>query len=111
MADQGEAVRSSATREWTIDPSRLGSTTGSLTVSYTLSGTAINGTDYQTVSGSAIIPAGALGVDVPIRPVNDALAEGTETIILTLAPGPYGRGVPARLYLSDDESPSSVNPG
>ncbi len=86
--------------------SRTGSTAAALTVNYTMSGTATNGTDYAAVSGVATIAAGALGVDVPITPLNDALAEGTETIVLTLAPGAYGRGAPATYYLTDDESPA-----
>src|SRR4030095_7641555 len=73
---------------------------------YAMSGTATNGTDYGTVTGVATIPAGATGVDVPITPTNDALLEGTETITLTLTAGTYGRGAPATLYLTDDESPT-----
>jgi M6 family metalloprotease-like protein len=84
--------------------SRTGSTTAALTVNYTLSGTATPGADYQTLSGSLAIPAGAPGVDLPITPLQDALAEGTETLILTLASGAYARGAPATLYLTDDET-------
>ena len=86
--------------------SRTGSTASSLPVNYTLSGTAVNGSDYQLLSGTATILAGASGVDVPIIPINDTLAEGTETITLTLAPGAYGRGPAATNYLTDDETPS-----
>lgn len=86
--------------------SRTGSTTGSLTVNYTLSGTAQNGVDYQLLSGTTNIAAGALGVDIPIIPIDDSLAEGTETIILSLAPGAYGRGPAATLYLTDNETPA-----
>ena len=35
--------------------SRTGSTTAALTVNYTVSGTATNGTDYQTLTGSVVI--------------------------------------------------------
>ena len=62
-------------------------TAGTVTVNYTLSGTAINGTDYQALSGTATIPDGATGVDVAVSPINDALAEGTETVTLSLSPG------------------------
>ncbi len=86
--------------------SRTGSTTAALTVNYTMSGTATNGTDYASVTGAATIAAGALGVDVPITPTNDALVEGTETITLTLAAGAYGKGAPATFYLTDDENPT-----
>ncbi|HEU0009181.1 MAG TPA: Calx-beta domain-containing protein [Verrucomicrobiae bacterium] len=86
--------------------SRTGSTVGAITVNYTLSGTAVNGTDYVFRSGTTNIAVGALGVDIPITPINDALAEGTETVTLTLAPGPYSRGPAATMYLSDDELPA-----
>src|SRR6185436_575698 len=86
--------------------SRTGSTASSLAVNYTMSGTAVNGTDYQLLSGATTILAGASGVDVQITPINDAIAEGTETITLSLAPGAYGRGPAATYYLTDDETPA-----
>ncbi len=86
--------------------SRTGSTAGSLTVNYTMSGTAVNGTDYQFRSGTTNIAAGASGVDVQITPINDALAEGTETATLSLAPGAYSRATNATFYLTDDETPA-----
>ncbi len=86
--------------------SRYGSTNLAITVNYTLSGSAANGTDYTALSGTATLAAGALGVDIQVAPVNDALAEGTETVTLTLAPGLYGRGPAATWYISDDESPA-----
>jgi len=86
--------------------SRTGSTASSLAVNYALLGTAVNGVDYQNLSGTATIPAGATGVDVPITAINDTLAEGTETITLTLSPGAYGRGPAATIYLTDNETPS-----
>ncbi|MEY2409805.1 MAG: hypothetical protein QOF48_2475 [Verrucomicrobiota bacterium] len=86
--------------------SRLGSTNTALTVNYTMSGTAVNGVDYQFLSGTTNIAAGALGVDVQVRPIDDAVAEGTETVVLTLSPGAYSRGAAAMFYISDDESPA-----
>ncbi len=86
--------------------SRTGSTTAALTVNYTLSGTALSGTDYTALSGAAVIPAGASGVDVQITPVNDAVAEGSETVTLTLAPGAYSRTPGATYYITDDEVPA-----
>ena len=88
--------------------SRTGSTTSALTVNYTISGTATNGTDYAAVSGSVSIAAGAQGADVQITPTNDALAEGTETVTLTLNAGAYGRGTPAIFYITDDENPATT---
>ncbi len=77
-----------------------------LTVNYTVSGTATNGTDCTLIPGTATIPAGAYGVEVPVTPTNDTLAEGTETLVLTITSGSYGHGAPATLYISDDETPA-----
>ncbi|MBI5383681.1 MAG: PKD domain-containing protein [Verrucomicrobia bacterium] len=86
--------------------SRLGSTNAALTVNYVLSGTASNGVDYQLMPGTTNIAAGARGVDIAVVPINDALAEGTETITLELASGAYGHGAPATFYLTDNETPT-----
>ena len=91
--------------------SRTGSTTAALTVNYTISGTATSGSDYTALAGSVIIPAAALGVDVPVSIINDTAVEGTESIVLDLAPGSYSRGmVPATLFIADNEVPA-VNVG
>ena len=89
--------------------SRSGPFVGALEVHFTLTGTATNGADYAAIPLSATIPDGASGVDVPVVPIDDALAEGTETIILTLAPGSYSASpLPAVLYLNDNEAPALV---
>ncbi|QUE52573.1 tandem-95 repeat protein [Luteolibacter ambystomatis] len=67
--------------------SRAVGTTGDLTVNYTVSGTATNGTDYANLSGTCVIPDGASGVSVPVTPVDDAIAEGIETVTVTVASG------------------------
>jgi hypothetical protein len=83
--------------------SRTGATTGALTVDYTLSGTATAGMDYTAPSGSVTIAAGAVGAYVNLAMINDSLAEGTETIILTVTPGPaYTSGIgSATRYIID----------
>lgn len=86
--------------------SRTGSTAAALPVNYTMSGTAVGGTDYAAVSGTAVIPAGASGVDVAISPINDSLAEGVETVTLNLTAGAYSRTAAATYYLTDDELPA-----
>ncbi len=88
--------------------SRTGATTNALTVNYTLSGTATAGADYTAPSGSATIAAGATGVFVDISVLDDALAEGTETIVLSVTPGATysaGNGTATR-YLADGEAAS-----
>ncbi len=66
---------------------RSGSTASPLTVSYTIATGAGQATpdDYTpTLTGSRTIGAGAAFVDVTIIPVDDAIAEGTEALTLTL---------------------------
>jgi regulation of enolase protein 1 (concanavalin A-like superfamily) len=86
--------------------SRTGSTAGALTVNYTLGGTATPGTDFTnaTLTGTATIPAGAPGVDLSFNTISDSAFEGTETVILQLAPGSYARGPDATLYITDDDA-------
>ena len=63
---------------------RTGLTTNPLTVSFSLTGTATIGVDYQTVPLSVTIPAGQTSADIDITPIADNLIEGNETVILNL---------------------------
>jgi gliding motility-associated-like protein len=58
-----------------------------VTVNYSISGTAINGTDYTNLTGTAVIPANSNKVIVPVTVTNDQIIEGTETVIMTLNNG------------------------
>ncbi len=84
--------------------SRTGSTAAPLTVNYSMTGTAANGADHTPLSGAAVIPAGAPGVDVTFNTIDDSLFEGTETVILHLEPGAYARGSDGVVYILDNES-------
>ncbi len=53
------------------------------TLSYTLSGTATQGTDY-TIPSSVTLPANATSAQIPIVIVNDQEEESDETILVTL---------------------------
>ncbi len=64
---------------------RSGPTTSSLLVYYTISGTATNGSDYDLLSGTVTIAAGASTAPITITPHNDNSPEGDETVQLTLA--------------------------
>ena len=84
-------------------------TAGDLTVNYAISGTATNGSDYATLSGSVVIPDTQSGVNLVMTPINDTLAEGTETVTLTVLPGTgYGADRPASatFEITDNESPA-----
>jgi hypothetical protein len=72
----------------TFTVSRTGSTATALTVHYSLGGTAVNGVDYEALSGSVTIPVGSDSASVVVRPVDDSLFEVGEVVILTLTPDP-----------------------
>lgn len=58
----------------------------SLTVNYLISGTASNGVDYTTLSGSVTFANGATGTNIFVQTLPDNLIEGDETVTLTIAP-------------------------
>src|SRR5207237_212865 len=55
-------------------------------VNYSIGGTATPGAgnDYTTLTGTVTIPAGQLFVDINVAVLNDAIAEATETVVVTL---------------------------
>ncbi|WP_345783386.1 FAD-dependent oxidoreductase [Luteolibacter sp. SL250] len=67
--------------------SRTQSTTQPLTVQLAVSGDATPGSDYTALPATATFPAGAATVSLPISPLADTLAEGTESVGVALAPG------------------------
>ncbi|MEZ0542100.1 cellulose binding domain-containing protein [Fibrella arboris] len=86
--------------------SRSGSTTADLTVNYSIGGTATNGTDYTpALSGVATIPAGQPSITITLTPVDDAVIDASETVILTItANAAYSIGsATATGLIADDE--------
>ena len=53
-------------------------------VAYSISGTASSGSDYTALSGTVTIPAGSTTATISIPVINDAIVEGSETVIITL---------------------------
>lgn len=85
---------------------RAGDTTAALVVNYSISGTATNGTDYATLSGSVTFLPGASATNINVTTINDSIPELTETVILTLTGDPaYAIGSPATatVAIADDE--------
>jgi hypothetical protein len=69
--------------------------TSTLTVAFTLSG-ATNGTDYTLLPPTATFAANSTTATVTVTPIGDSLAEGTESVVLTLTGAPdYVLGSPA----------------
>jgi hypothetical protein len=103
-SDATGAEPGSDTGQWTIR--RSGSTNASLTVNYTVGGTATAGTDYAALGSSATIPAGSSNATLTLTPVDDTTAEGPETVIVSLtANAAYALGWPdsATVTIADDE--------
>jgi hypothetical protein len=65
---------------------RTGDTTDPLTVNYSIDGKAINGEDYQKLTGNIIIPAGKTEVSLPIEAIDNEKSEYLERVNLTLEP-------------------------
>jgi hypothetical protein len=92
----------------TFTLTRLGNLASALTVNYTVTGSATNGTDYTTIPLTATFAAGASTVLVTVTPTDDALAEATENVVLTLATGTgysLGTATSATVNIADNEIP------
>jgi len=64
----------------------MGSIDNAITVNYSLAGTAINGVDYEALSGNVTISA-SQNNGIQIKPINDNLVEGNETVEVKLEAG------------------------
>lgn len=94
----------------TFRVSKTGSKSIPLTVHLSLSGTAQNGVDYQAIASSVEIPEGQSGVEVQVLPLADGIAEGTETVILTVDPDPtYQLGTSQASLDIKDVTPPAVD--
>lgn len=104
--DPSASEAGAGTATFTI--SRTGSTATPLTVAWAPAGTARLGADYSLAAPwSVTIPAGAASASLTLKPVDDALAEGDEAVVLKLAGSPSYRidvsGASATTTISDDE--------
>ena len=98
----------------TIVISRTGSTASALSLNATISGSATAGTDYSAITIPISIPAGSSTLALSVMPLDDELAEGAETVIVTLNPAAGYRLVgsaSAAVTIGDDDvnSPPSVS--
>ena len=71
----------------TFTVTRSGSLAGALAVAYTVGGNAAAGADYAGLTGTVTIPANQSSVTFTVTPIADSLAEGDETVTVTLASG------------------------
>lgn len=80
--DASSAEAGPGTATYTV--TRVGSSTAAIMVTYAVTGTATSGSDFVALSGSVIIAAGSLSATITLTPIDDAVAEGVENVIVTL---------------------------
>jgi hypothetical protein len=90
---------------------RTGSTSASLTLNYSLGGSAVNSTDYNTLATSVTIPAGATTVALTVTPKSSASCVGSEAAVLSLAANSaytIGANSTATVTIAGNSVPSSI---
>jgi kumamolisin len=109
--------------EFTV--TRSGSPLGSVSLGYSLSGTAVAGTDYQALPGTVTIPFGENSVEITVNPLANGSATSDPELELTLnSSNAYLPGDPytATLTIQEEATPyqnwavshfgsNSTNPG
>lgn len=92
---------------------RVGDTSADLTVNLMITGTATNGADYTAIPTTVVIPAGMGTATIDVSVLADALTEGNETVIVTVAPGTgyvIGTASMATVTITDNPPPPPAPP-
>ncbi len=71
----------------TFTITRSGSNADAVTANFTLAGSAVNSTDYDTLPTSVTIPAGAASASITVAPKKSAALVSDKNVTLTLSPG------------------------
>jgi hypothetical protein len=102
-ASRPNANESGDTGEFTV--TRNANLSGDLAVNVTVTGTAASDTDFAALAVPVVIPDGLPSATITVAPIDDLLAEPSETVIATLAPGAYGINPQnsATVTIADDE--------
>ena len=84
--------------------------TGEVTVAWSVGGSATAGDDYDTAAGTGVLTfaAGERKKTIKVRTVDDAVAEGDETLTVTLSNpsgATLGSNVSATVTVADDDNP------
>src|SRR5262249_59827669 len=82
IAGVADAAEAGGAGKFRVTQTKAGSTDTVLT--YTVAGTA-SGSDYVALSGTVTIPAGQTTAEIDVAALEDALVEGTETVVVTLS--------------------------
>ncbi|MET7030103.1 Calx-beta domain-containing protein, partial [Sediminicola luteus] len=82
---------------------------GAIAVNYSVSGSAVAGTDYNTLSGTVSIPNGSQTNTITVTPIDDTLVEGSESVTLNIIAGTgytIGASSNATVNISDNDTAS-----
>lgn len=107
-SDSGAAETTGVANPGKFTLARSGSTTAALTVNIGMTGSATNGTDYTLIPTTVTFAAGAATADVNLTVTDDAIVEGSETAVLTVAAGAgytVGAGASATVTIADNDLP------
>ena len=86
-----------------------GDQSAALVVNYATGGTAVDGTDYVSLSGTVTIAGGSASETIDVTPVADALVEGDETVSVTISPdAAYVVGSPSSAQVTIADNPQVV---
>lgn len=82
-----------------------------LTVWLSVSGTARNGVDYETIPDSIVMPAGKVPVDLFIIPLDDDIYENPESVHVRLIPDSaytFGGDSSVTIWIEDNDTPPDM---
>ena len=65
--------------------SRVGDTNAGLTIGFNISGTAVNGSDYQPIASSVVLPAGVCATNISIMPFTNSVPVGIKYAVVSIA--------------------------
>jgi gliding motility-associated-like protein len=100
-----ENTPSNQTGQFTVTLNASNTTGSTITVNYTIGGTATNTSDYNTLEGSVSIANGTSNGIITVTPIDDNIVENQETVQLTLASGTgYVIGPPASDILTINDN-------
>ena len=107
VATTNDGAEPAAPGLFTFTLSKLSTTDTKIT--YVVTGTATSGTDYTPIGTEVTIPAGQLSATVFVPALNDNIAEGTETVVLTMAAVTNNAAItasnaPATVNIADDDT-------
>lgn len=77
-------------------------------VNIQITGSAINGVDYNSIPSVVTIPAGMLSTDINIMPIEDGIAEGEEDIIISTVNPCTGLPLSSAMMTIRDNPPANI---